>query len=756
MRAVAARRKILLSSVQTELFLKLLLLFLLGRSSVLGVYPFGLPFLSAMLPVRHLYIGAVSMIAGCVSAGGGFLKYTMITVIYLIYTYFRKSRLLDAAFCAFSSLVSGIFFVVVEGQSLMMLGIVVAESVFSFLLYFVYRKLSISEWQSGTKLSREQVIAMILTAGIILTGFSGITLPGNIRPGLCLGIFLILMLGEWADLPVVGCFGMAMGFLSNMNQPEALLSMAICGMGAVFACLLREFGKIGVAGGFLLSSVVSWLYAGNALKVPVHFFEMCFAFCLYFAVPKRVTSLCHVFLEKNLSIPQPEKELCIKQHLSEELKHISDALHDLGESVRTIAARRIKTASVAELFDTVTERVCSSCPKWQFCWQQEYDETVRRMYSLLNRMEEAGYCDEYNLPSAFRGYCIRPDSIVSEFNHVYEMMKQSVLWRERAEARQEVVARQYSEISRLIENLSEEVECGFTFLQIAEARLDSALEKVGYFAKEISIIETVHHDPEVYIIPAGELEVPLLEKVVSEVLGTPMHLESAEQCWKLVRNNRFEIRTAIRQSSGNGEEECGDTVLQFGISDKHACVLLCDGMGSGLQAEEESRMTARLLCEFMRAGFVKETAVNLLNSTLAMRTGRESFSTVDLLEIDLQTGMAEFLKVGGAESYIIRKGLVEIVTASELPVGILDEVHGSVLKKQLVEGDVVVMISDGISEAGQEKKETAWLRHMLRECREKGDALAQCILEEASARSGGQITDDMSVVVMQIKRTGSK
>ena len=39
-------------------------------------------------------------------------------------------------------------------------------------------------------------------------------------------------------------------------------------------------------------------------------------------------------------------------------------------------------------------------------------------------------------------------------------------------------------------------------------------------------------------------------------------------------------------------------------------------------------MTAELMCEFLKSGFLKDKAVAMLNSALAIKGDEESFSTV--------------------------------------------------------------------------------------------------------------------------------
>ena len=78
-------------------------------------------------------------------------------------------------------------------------------------------------------------------------------------------------------------------------------------------------------------------------------------------------------------------------------------------------------------------------------------------------------------------------------------------------------------------------------------------------------------------------------------------------------------------------------------------------MGSGPQANRESSLALRLLEQFLQAGVETEHALVTLNSALALR-GEEAggFTTVDLLQVDLFTGMEWCLSWG--RPYLCAKG----------------------------------------------------------------------------------------------------
>ncbi len=211
----------------------------------------------------------------------------------------------------------------------------------------------------------------------------------------------------------------------------------------------------------------------------------------------------------------------------------------------------------------------------------------------------------------------------------------------------------------------------------------------------------------------------------------------------------YRVTVTSEQEPKNGQTVCGDTLMHFEKDGKYF-VILCDGMGSGESALSESRLTARLFAEFLKAGFKKETALDMINSALALKADQESFSTVDLLEINLETGVAEFLKVGSAQSFLKTKSKIEEISSKALPVGILESVDAEAQSYELKNNDMILMVSDGVGEAGSGVMKSDWIKRLMMMENRSDAELAQLILVGAKVRM--KFSDDITGVVIRIKR----
>ncbi len=214
----------------------------------------------------------------------------------------------------------------------------------------------------------------------------------------------------------------------------------------------------------------------------------------------------------------------------------------------------------------------------------------------------------------------------------------------------------------------------------------------------------------------------------------------------------YQVTSVVMQRADGNGSISGDCFLEFDADNNRHCAILCDGMGKGIKAYRESKMTAELLSEFLMSGFLKDKAVGMLNTALAIKGDDESFSTVDLFELDKTSGDAEFLKIGSAETYIKHKDEVETLASYSLPVGILDDIRSNTETRRLFAGDIVVMVSDGVGEAGYGVLKGEWIKRMIKSSNSDINRLAEELLAEAEKRCYPEKDDDMTVVVMRIER----
>jgi stage II sporulation protein E len=211
----------------------------------------------------------------------------------------------------------------------------------------------------------------------------------------------------------------------------------------------------------------------------------------------------------------------------------------------------------------------------------------------------------------------------------------------------------------------------------------------------------------------------------------------------------YRIGAALRPRAG--ESVCGDSVSAFETEGGLLCLLVCDGSGSGEGARRESALTERLVRQFLEAGVAPEAALRTVNDALALRSAESgSFSTVDLLAVELSGGDAALYKYGAAPSYLKKCGSVSRITGGALPAGLRTApAPPDVTRFPLPEGAFFVLVSDGVADALQDE----WLQNFLAGWDGTDpQALANLLLQEAARQ--GRTDDDCAVQVLCLPAEG--
>ena len=195
------------------------------------------------------------------------------------------------------------------------------------------------------------------------------------------------------------------------------------------------------------------------------------------------------------------------------------------------------------------------------------------------------------------------------------------------------------------------------------------------------------------------------------------------------------------QVYGNRRQgENGDRCIFFAGTRSLYYVLLCDGMGTGLGAVQEGKTATGMLKRLLTAGYPAQHALQSLNSLCALRE-RAGAVTVDLLELDLNTGKGILYKWGAAPSYLVSNfGAEKIGTAGPPPGLSVTDYRETADRLSLRRGETLLMISDGV---GEEEA----LHCCLQMAGRSPGELATALLERGQL--GGQ--DDATVAAVTLR-----
>lgn len=204
---------------------------------------------------------------------------------------------------------------------------------------------------------------------------------------------------------------------------------------------------------------------------------------------------------------------------------------------------------------------------------------------------------------------------------------------------------------------------------------------------------------------------------------------------------QFVPEFAVSSACRPGGSVSGDRGASFQDQWCHFYVLLCDGMGSGKPACEESGKAVRTLTGLLESGVAPDTAMEILNGFYVLQEN-SVFSTVDLLQVNLQSGNAVLFKWGAAPSYLkVGDGVRKIGTASPPPgLSVASEYTAEQFKLSLSNGETLVLVSDGAFGEETEQRVSGFRGSTSRE-------LAQYLI----AGTAPDAQDDITAAVVRLR-----
>ncbi len=334
-------------------------------------------------------------------------------------------------------------------------------------------------------------------------------------------------------------------------------------------------------------------------------------------------------------------------------------------------------------------------------------------------------------------------------------------WRSRYYESQEAIGAQFHEMGEMIAQVAGEISGVKDVTGQLEQPLRRLLGKQKLKVSHIQVLEYENGRQEAYLTLSSRKGKYLTVRDISEWMG-----RGTRRRWRPSADGRsvvagepvtvkLEEETSYRMLSGvarrvKAEEAIsGDTFSAASLPMGRMLLCLSDGMGSGESAFAESGMATDLAEQLLEAGFSIPTTVKMINSVLVMCREEQHPTTLDLCVADLYTGQCEMLKQGACPTFVRRKEKVEVIDTPMLPAGVLNGISPETTAFRLEDGDMVVMVTDGVLEGMEgEDKEGAFCGLLASAASRNPKELAEQLLE--AALGDGEARDDMTVLAAGI------
>lgn len=388
------------------------------------------------------------------------------------------------------------------------------------------------------------------------------------------------------------------------------------------------------------------------------------------------------------------------------------------------------------------------------------------MYSylayMLQSLQRTGEAD-HEIVVQMQEYCPYTDAVIQESTRIFEKARLNLAWYNRLLENREIIAQQLDAMAYIMEDCANEMQDVTQENRHLLAEVKYRARERGVLLKQVHLYENKDKRWQFTCDACAKngscISMKELTRAVSAGLERGMRPHRDErsivspQGGPVVfeEDTCFHETHAVARMVKDGGHVSGDNYSFLELDNGQMAMMLSDGMGSGSNACKESELVLELLEKFLEAGFTEETALKMMNSAMVIRGEDDLYSTVDICSLDLYQGQCELYKIGAAATFIKHRDFVERVESSSLPVGVTHRMEIATTKKQLNDGDFLVMMSDGVLEYLQEEDPELAMCGILKHIDLKHPGqMADAILEQVLEYTDGKAADDMTVLVCGI------
>lgn len=654
----------------------------------------------------------------------------------------------------------------------------IATSLVTYIFYKIFSKsiIVIKEWGIKKAFSIEEIIGACLMISIALISINSITFF-NLNIGQVIMIIMILVLG-WKNGVMVGAtvgitVGAVVGIIGDVD-PILMASFAISGM---VAGLLNRFGKFGVVLGFMIgNAILTFVYNGNTTAV-VYFKEILVASLGLILIPKNIKINIEDLFDKSTALPEGAiYKLEGGKDTASKLNNVSDLIHEISDTYNNAKEQEVDSKEVfLDELDKQFELRKDSL-LYEDIMDNYNNEIIDDTYELLKNKNKISSID---LQEIFKNHNSNIFSLDSEtdleeieketqdvaniINEAYKISNLNYIWSKKIKDDKRVISNQLDNVSEAISEIAKDIATDKNEFNKEKAKI-----KILAKNKNINILDIkIKRIKEKYLINLytdrckEECYIENISEILSEVLNDEIVLQG-KKCAIDVDNNlckqlyaskdKYSLRVGIAKRTKDKSVISGDTYVKTTLDDGKVLVALSDGMGSGNEARKSSKIAIKMLENLLKNGFDKDTSLKLINNTMCLNSKDDMYATLDISIFDLYNGNLEIIKNGSCPTYIKSKNDVQFINSISLPAGILDNIDLVTFDRDLEDGDIIVMCTDGIIDSNSEyKNKEMWIKDLLMDINtDDVKRIADIILHESIDNNFGKPKDDMTIIVAKI------
>jgi stage II sporulation protein E len=596
------------------------------------------------------------------------------------------------------------------------------------------------------KLKEDEIVCISVVATGVLLGVYNVA--GNVfYPAICAGgiVFFVRLTRSPTAIIIAAIFALP-ATIATLSLEHITYAILLC----IATLLFVRSGR--VAPSIIALALVAAYYWVNGyfLASSSMIIIRCIVLLLFTIAPCICPDETLKNLYLKLSFLETLPDLALdrsRKRTSEKLYRISEVFKEIECAFNNIEDNLNENETKKKMLEELKEKCCKNCEKRTKC-------AHTNVYVGIKKLVESGCIkgkvNLIDLPAEVTTNCASPTDIMTRLNSLLYEYRRYMTEAENAKSGRKLLAEQARGVSDVMKNCAVELCKSLTEYKSEEEILKRELANCGIPCPELYISG---ENSEVLAMIERDADIKKILEILNNVTQKNYVLKDKFE----YGGNRdylvFTIAPALDATFGvalkikKGERVSGDTHSVIKISESKFLMALSDGMGSGEYAQKVSATAISLIEAFYRANMPEEGVLETINKLLSFNRD-ERFTCIDIAAVNLESGVADFIKIGSPAGIILREGEVKVLESDSLPLGILDTLHPTICREKLKSGDMVVFMSDGITSAFPSQPDL--YEFMQSAHRLNPQSLADEILLKALTLTGGEATDDMTVVCTRL------
>ena len=622
--------------------------------------------------------------------------------------------------------------------------------------------------QNKMSIKTEEVISISLLTTFSIMGVGQMAVLGvSFRTVLATTFILISAIIGGAS--VGSSCGVIVGLAFIINNAVSAIYMGIYAFAGLIGGTFNKVNRYLCILGYILSCIIVFAYTSGIQSNVNSIRDILIGALIVSILPKSFFNKIESAVKININTSQSVNNYIVrtKNLTNSKLENMQRAYNELANTFEKIRQKDeiINQNDMAELIDRIYSDECCSCSMKKMCWEVRFNKTYTLIYEMIQNLED-GQLNTDTIPEEFKKTCMNPEQIMKISNYYYKMFALNYDWSMKFEEGRKLIADQIRNISKSIKGLSDDIENSAMLDLVKEKNILEELERHNIVVNKINYLTKGKNEFKITIdkntCANGGLCDEKLVKIISNYLGEQLSAQKygcniyKDTCKiVLTKVEKFVATTQAASLSRDGHVLCGDNYTYMEIDNGQYMMAICDGMGKGKRAYDESSTTIDILEKMIEAKIDNEIVIKTINNMLLLSNSDEIFSTLDLGIIDLKQGRLETVKMGACSTYIKRANNdVDFISSSSLPVGILSEIKLDRHNYKLNDGDYIIMVSDGIIDAGKNNDiGENWLIYFLKKLNTYDPKeMIDKIMDRALELQLDKIEDDMTVMVTKVNR----